>query len=941
MPIQEKKWYVPDQKQDITDRLLTEIPSLSPITAQILISRGVETASEVYRFLSTDLNSLHNPFLLKDMDKAVGRIEQALGGKEKILIYGDYDADGITSTTLLLETLRSLGGIVSYHLPHRLEEGYGLNKLILDKAKVQGVDLIITVDCGISCLEEVEYAQSLGLDIIITDHHHPGEQLPEALAIINPKRVDCPYPFKDLAGVGVAYKLANALISRSYLENSQELLADLRELVAIGTIADIVPLIYENRILVKHGLNALNTSKRAGLQALKEVADLEEKEFSTHTVGFMIAPRLNALGRLCNQDLPANLITLPIPNVVCLGVELLLTSSLEEAREIAGFLNAENKRRQLLEGQILEQALEMLERDWNPEKEKVIVLGSEDWHVGVIGIVAARLLERYYRPVILLNFEGEKAKGSARSIRGFHVFQAFQECQDLLDRYGGHELAAGLTLNRANLPAFRERINLLAEKLLSEEDLVPSINIDVDKVDLDQLSFEILEELESLSPYGCENRQPLLASRNVKLMEYKSVGSNNNHLKLKVASGKKILDGIGFGLGIYSTSLSSDNFYNLAFALERNEWKGRVSLQLRVEDLQLGESKVKTPKVQPTPREDPKIYYTEVVGVQQNQRVISCLQRGQTVSLSLTGNNSTAKIVKVNTLSGEAIGFLNNRLSKRLAPYLKAGFKFFSWVVLTRQLEDNWSLKIAISSCDQEIISNERIKLPEDFNKTVENFNPDKKLILVYPSPLESMAYYRKLACLMEGQDKRRIAQASGGMSLLEISRLLAYWSADKINILLVSRNFYSYYQDLFLACGSPEQVDVRELDIDFCYLNDLAEIVEDWEKRVPSRDFLVCLYKILKAQIPQGSMDKSVFISLHLEEISSLLERQKLGEISSLQILAGMDILEEMNLLEREFEGEKHYIYRLPIPKDKFNLPSLLRYREDSKVKERLINIK
>jgi len=943
LSIQEKRWYLPEKKLEIVQRMQGELPGLSPIVVQILVNRGVESGQEAEAFLSTDLTSLHSPLLLKDMEKAVARIEQAIQQRERILVYGDYDVDGITSTTLLVSVLQSLGGLVEYYLPHRLAEGYGLNKTALTEAKERGIGLIITVDCGISAQEEIEHAKNINLDVIITDHHHPGEVLPEALAVINPKREDCIYPFKELAGVGVAYKLAEALINHYSLENKLEMLASFRELVAIGTIADIVPIVYENRVLVKWGLEALHKTNRIGIQALKEIAGIDDREFSPHTIGFVIGPRLNALGRLCSDDLPVD-----VPNAAYLGVKLLSTTCREEALKIAGFLDQENKRRQLLESQITQMALEMIEKEWNPAKEKVIVLGGEDWHLGVIGIVASRLLERYYRPVILLNFKGELAKGSARSIKGFHLFHALGKCEDLLERYGGHELAAGLTVTRDNLPAFRERINLLADELLHEEDLIPSLPVDVDGVDLDNLSFELLEQLEALAPYGCENSQPVLVCRDSKLLEYRPVGSTNSHLKLKAATGRASIDGIAFGLGAYSTELSTQQAYDLLFSLEKNEWKGRTCLQLRVQDLK--PSKLSLPLIKKPTNNQVKeeIYYTEVIGSQgrERQKVVSQLQRGQVLRLQLDQEKTTSKAIKVETRDGELLGFLNNRISKRIGAYLKADLPCWAWVVLVNQSDDCCNLKIAITSLGQNLDNQVKRELPSDFYNNLQkiddalltvirkNLKNGNKVILVYPSSLESLSAYQKLLAVLSNEGRALLAQADGGMSLLAVGKILAQWSADRISLLLVSKEFYLDYQNL-LQSLSNQRVEVQKVDYSLSE-EEFLELKSHWQQLVPSRDFLASLYRILKTQIPQNYWEKNVFINLRIEEISRILQTQGLEGSTSSQILAGLDILEEMNLLERELEGDKQYIYRLPIPKSKFNLGNLLRYREDLRIKER-----
>lgn len=897
MTVCSKNWLQARGDQTKLNSLLAEWPQLSPVVGEILINRGLKNKKEVEKFFSFSLENLHDPFLLTDMEKAVVRVLKALEKKEKILIYGDYDVDGITSTSVLLTCLRKLGGFVEYYLPHRLEEGYGINQEAIKEAQKRNVKLIITVDCGISAWEEVELSNDLGLDMIVTDHHQIGEKLPAALAVINPKRQDSSYPFSELAGVGVAYKLAEAVLLKLDFAERNELLQSLRELVAIGTVADVVPLLGENRILVKNGLDSLQHTKRLGLLALKERAGLKEKEFTTHTIGFTISPRLNALGRLCSNDLPPQLaeklensscFTMTEGfNVVCLGVEILLSENEQEATEIAVFLDEENKRRQQLESKILQKALEILEKDWNPEKDRVIVLGGEDWHLGVIGIVASRLMNRYYRPVILLNFQDGLAKGSARSIKGFHLFTALQECSDLLEKYGGHELAAGLTLQQENLELFREKINSLAWTRLDEKDLIPSLMIEVDDVNLDGLSFNVLKQLEAFAPYGCGNTAPLLACRQAHLLEYKTVGKDGKHLKLKVATGKETLDAIAFGLGSCCCQLDINKNYDLAFTLEKNEWQGRVNLQLNVEDIKENEKKVVLVQKEEL---EADFYLSELVGLQ-----VEVKQSGEQLFLHFDQRN---KVVQVLDANDTICGFLNNRLEKKIRPYLRAGRQPFVWIVQSEAEK----MKIAISF-SQDSLLNEAYS--------------DKKII-IFPTALHAYRSYQQF------DDKNQAAIVHGALSLLQRSEMIVKWQNGYINTLFSTEKFHENYGKYFLAKISAHNVQIEKKED---YLNNMLIKLENWQDFIPSRDFLLALYKILRAKISFTA--KQVFISLEFEEIICFLAEQGWQDCTCQQVKIGLDILEEMNLLNRELEGEKNYLCALPIPEEKFNLSSLLRYQE------------
>jgi len=550
-------------------KLLAQEVGISPIVAQVLLNRGITSPEKAREFLSAPLTNIHDPLLMEDMDKAVARLNKAISAQEPILIYGDYDVDGMSATALLLIFLRKLGAKVGYYIPRRLQEGYGLNKALLKQAASKGFKLIFTVDCGIAAREEVAAGGRYGLDFIISDHHEPLEELPPALAILNPKRKDCAYPYSELAGVGVAFKVVQALgAARGYSGNKWW--RQYLDLVALGTVADVVPLRGENRILVKYGLQALEKSERVGIRALLEVAGLAGRELKPGHIGFNLGPRLNACGRLSRADS---------------GVKLLVTSDRKQAEELAQDLDRENRRRQDIETAILAQARAQLEKKIDLNKDRVIVLGALDWHPGVIGIVASRLVELYYRPTLLIAFRGGKGRGSARSIPGFHMFDALCRCDDLLLKFGGHEQAAGFSLAEDKLPAFRQRLNEVAWEWLREEHLHPVQPIDME-VKMADLDFALLSSLEALAPFGMGNPQPVFACRQAELTGCRGVGKEGAHLKLRVQQDGHGLDGIGFRLGKLVPALREHRRgVDLAFALERNHWQGRTSLQLVIRDL--------------------------------------------------------------------------------------------------------------------------------------------------------------------------------------------------------------------------------------------------------------------------------------------------------------------------------------------------------------------
>lgn len=570
MPI-DKLWQVATVDPGLEEQLANEL-RISPLLARLLVNRGVKDSSSAKLFLRPQLTQLHDPYLLNDMLIAVGKIKQALKGKEKILIYGDYDVDGVTGVALLISALKGWGGRVSYYIPHRIKEGYGLNKMAIEKASREGVSLLITVDCGITALEEVAYARQRGIEVIITDHHQPGESLPRAIAVINPGRRDSSYLFRELAGVGVAFKLIQALETQSGSLNFSTGIWEHLDLVALGTIADVAPLRGENRILIKYGLQELSRTGKPGLQALIEMTGIKDKELTPAHVGFILAPRLNAGGRTGEADR---------------GVKLLLAESREEALPLARSLDSENKKRQRLEIQTVKEAISRVGKEVDLESERVIVLADESWHPGVIGIVASRLVEKFYRPAILIALDENHGKGSARSIESFHLFQALRECQELLLSLGGHSLAAGLTIAREEIDHLKGRMNEIAHSQLSDEDLIPKLKID-SHLRLKDISLELIANLDLLGPFGKGNSRPLFTSTEVELLDSPRL-IKNNHLKLRVTEGGPVREAIGFGMGdkIPEITRGEASGVDLAYSLEVNEWRGTKTIQLHLKDIRL------------------------------------------------------------------------------------------------------------------------------------------------------------------------------------------------------------------------------------------------------------------------------------------------------------------------------------------------------------------
>ncbi|MFD3449371.1 single-stranded-DNA-specific exonuclease RecJ [Microbacteriaceae bacterium 4G12] len=556
------RWRKKEYNDDLVKQLAQSL-QLTPFVTSLLMNRGIETEEEIRDFLHTNDQTFHDPFLMKDMDRTVARIEAAIASREQILIFGDYDADGVSSTTVMLLALQELGADVEFYIPNRFTEGYGPNEGAFRWAKQAGFSLIITVDTGISAVNEAKLAKELGIDLIITDHHEPPPVLPEAYSIIHPKIEGSTYPFHELAGVGVAFKLAHALLKR--------VPEHLLEIAVIGTIADLVPLRGENRLIAKRGIEKLRNTKRLGLQALLRVANIAQSDISEDSVGFAIGPRINAIGRL-EDAAPA--------------VHLLLTDDAEEAKELAEEIDSLNKLRQDIVREITEEAIQEVETHYPPEENKVLVLAKEGWNAGVIGIVASKLVERYYRPTIMLSIDREKqtAKGSARSIEGFDLFANLSDCRDILPHFGGHTMAAGMTLSLDDVDELRERLNTLAKQQLTEEDFIPITSVDA-VCSLDEITIATIEEMQQLAPFGMGNPKPRVQVNDVSLESIRQIGSDGSHLKLTLQDGQAKLDSVGFGFGAVAEEISPLARVSLVGEVTINEWNNFRKPQLMIQDI--------------------------------------------------------------------------------------------------------------------------------------------------------------------------------------------------------------------------------------------------------------------------------------------------------------------------------------------------------------------
>ena len=547
---------------------------LTSLLARLLVNRGIDTPEKAATFLSPSLRTgLRTPLLFPDMHRATERILRARAQGEPVYIYGDYDVDGVTGSAQLLLFLRELGMEPGLYIPHRTREGYGLNPQAIQTIADRGAKVLVTADCGATAHREIALAQSLGIDVIICDHHHVPEQRPPAYAVLNPMEKDCAFSFTGLSGAGVVFYLLMGL--RMRLREQGGPIPDLRrylDLVTLGTVADLVPLIEENRVLVTHGLKEIDRAQRIGIRALKEVSG--NTEVSSSYIGFRLGPRLNAGGRLAEAQK---------------AVELLTTTDEARARELAADLDVENRARQGIEEKILNQAVAMVESWPDLAERRSIVLASDEWHPGVIGIVASRLVERFYRPTFLIAIDGQKGKGSGRSPKPFHLYEGLKACAELLDGYGGHRQAAGLSIQAERIPALTERFEMVARERLTGEDLIPEIVVD-DELDLSLVDAHTLDQVRQLEPYGQGNPEPIFMARGVQVSAARVVGGkpllgNPGHLKLTLRSprGGRPHDAIGFGMG--HIPINTGARIDVLYTPEINVWNGQASLQLRLRDL--------------------------------------------------------------------------------------------------------------------------------------------------------------------------------------------------------------------------------------------------------------------------------------------------------------------------------------------------------------------
>ena len=557
-----KKWQIYEVDEEKVEELSNKY-HLNKLLATILANRNIVNEEEIRLFLNPTRNDFHDPYLITDMEKAINRIVEAIEKQEKVTIYGDYDVDGITSITVLKSFLKDRGLEVSQYIPNRLHEGYGLNKNAIDKIHNNGCELMITVDCGISAIEEIEYANSLGIETIVTDHHEPGNELPNALAVIDNKRKDSTYPFRELAGVGVVFKVIQALGIKLGLKEEEYL--KYLDIVCIGTISDIVPLVDENRVIAKLGLLLIKQTKNIGLRSIIQSSGYTK--IDSNSISFGIAPRINACGRMGKAED---------------ALQLFLSKNINEVSNLTNKLNEYNKLRQDTEKKIFENAVKQIEEE-NLAENATITVGGHNWHHGVIGIVSSKITEMYFKPSILLSFEEDgMGTGSGRSIPGFDLHEALSKCTDTIEKFGGHSMAIGITIKKEKFEAFKKEFEEIAKEANIEE-IVPIINIDA-KIDFSSINKEMVESLKELEPFGEGNKMPVFVFKNLKIDSIRAL-SEGKHLKLTLKEGNTVVNAIGFNMGLLAEEYRIGDKIDVVGVLEVNTFNGVDNLQINMKDI--------------------------------------------------------------------------------------------------------------------------------------------------------------------------------------------------------------------------------------------------------------------------------------------------------------------------------------------------------------------
>lgn len=906
----QRSWQV-KYADPLLQHILSRELGCSPTLALLLLNRGILTVEDAREFLKGELDSLHSPFLMKDMDRAVKRILTAIARKEKILVYGDYDADGITGTALLTKVTEQLGGNVDYYIPHRLHEGYGLHQQAVQQAKEAGFSLIVTVDCGISGADVVARANEAGgPDFVITDHHHVAVELPAAAAVVNPQRPDCTYPFRHLAGVGVALKLAQALLQQSAPPqngNWQEYL----ELACVGTVADVVPLQGENRIMVKHGLKCLAKPVNTGLQALLTVSGLKKESLDSKDVSFVLVPRLNATGRMGDARL---------------AVELLLCEDSVRAGEIAGQLEKYNRQRQEVELRVFTEVQNVLKADSSLAGSRVLVAADAGWHPGVTGIVAARLVEQWRRPVLLITVEDDKGKGSGRSVSGFHLYDALSHCSQYLRAFGGHAGAAGFVLEINQLESFRQALNEYAARVMPEELLAPRLEIET-TISLAEVSEQLAHEVLLLSPFGHGNPEPVLCCPGATVVRSREVGREGGHLKLLLKENGVLREGIGFHLAEILEETPEGKVIDLAFTPVLDQWNGQTRVQLEIKGIKpVGALEEPTAGVSP-PGHD-----------------LQAAGKGFPLAIGCRSF--------LNALFDSALYSLTVRWNKISLPefawhWFKEYKSFGNWVCLPGWCEDYPEPAPAICS-----LSGKNPPLIDLRNTTGRPSRlagliagEQQTLIIVDCAhrTVELAAYLRRAS---SSNYDRPAAFLHHQLSLAEREAILYFFAAGMIKTLVTTTSFLPALKGTKidqsvvynLPCDQREWLSALAIpltekggQIYLLFGKEDKKAVEAYlSSLAPGRDCLARLY-MLTRQLSSENVPRL------LTSLTSALQKNGLKWAREYTTGIGLAVLHELGLIEYHRQDDQYIISLPPAPKEKLNLEDSHIFRWGQKMKDRV----
>lgn len=904
----EKVWLT-KHNDPLLQYILSRELHISPTLALLLINRGIRTVEEAGEFIQEEPARLHDPLLMKDMDRAVKRILTAIERKEKILVYGDYDADGITGTALMVKVLEKLEGNVDYYIPHRIDEGYGLHLQAVQRAMKEGFDLIVTVDCGISGSDVISQARDAGgPDFVITDHHQIAPELPAAAAVVNPRRPDCAYPFRDLAGVGVALKLAQALLQQSASGQENESWQEYLELACVGTVADVVPLRGENRVLVKHGLSSLPRAANTGLQALLAASGLKKESLDAKDVSFVLVPRLNATGRMGDAKL---------------AVKLLLCGDPEEAGHIAAQLDKCNRQRQEIEAGVFKEARDMLSSDSELAGSIIPVAASAGWHPGVIGIVAARLVELLCRPVLMIALEKGKGKGSGRSVPGFHLYNALLHCNRHLLAFGGHAGAVGFSMEAGQIENFRKALNEYADKFLPDEYTAPRLKTEI-TISLAEVTEQLAAEIMLLSPFGYGNPEPVLGCSGVTVARSREVGREGKHLKLLLQENGALREAIGFGLADPSEESMEGKTVDLAFTPVLNNWNGQTSVQLQIKEIRPADELAKTAACSLLPGHGPEAKSESLSAVNNCESFLNALFNSALHLLATEWDTMSMpefawSLFEEYRSFGNPVylpGWCEKKAGGSVAPKGKNS-NGISFVDLRNTTGRSSILAGLTAGENQTLIVADCPRRTVELAAHLRPACPDKPVAffhqLLSPAEREAILYF-----------------FAGGLinTIVTTANFLPDFKNTKAGRLVVYNLPYDQQEWLLALTGILPEKGAG------VYLlfgeNDKKAMEERLSSLAPDRNLLARLYLLMR-QLNNESIPRL------LTALTAALQKAGLKWVKEYTTGIGIAVLHELGLLEHRRQGNEYTIIMPPSPKEKLKLEESRLFCHGQKAKSRM----